>query len=221
MKADLTPTVAILGGTGKLGPGLALRLAKAGYSVLIGSRQAGKAERIAAEVNERLREGGIQGLENEAAAARGDVCILTVKFTAHEPALRGLKSALQGKTLIDATARVDFRDPVPPAPPSAPRIAQGILGAGATVVAAFQTVPAHRLVEDPDEPLDLDVLVCADDLEAAEETIKLTERIGLSAYYAGDLDSAIVVEGLTAVLIRMNRHYQSVDGSVRITGVKG
>jgi NADPH-dependent F420 reductase len=221
MKADHLPSIAILGGTGKLGPGLALRLAKAGYPVLIGSRQAEKAARVAGEVNDLLGEEQIQGFENSKAVSRAEICLLTVKYTAHEPALMGLKSALQGKTLIDATARVDFRDPAPPEQPSAPRIAQEILGPGVTVVGAFQTVPAHVLVEAPSGPLDLDVLVCADDLEAARETIQIVEQVGLNAYYVGGLDNAIVVEGLTALLIHMNRFYASTDGSLRITGVKG
>jgi NADPH-dependent F420 reductase len=220
MNRKLTLTIGILGGTGKLGPGLAARLATAGYHVLIGSREADKAQRIAAGVNDRLGAEVVRGFENSQVARRADICVLTVKSTAHEPALQGLKDMLEGKVLVDATARVDFRNPKPPAPPSAPRIAQGILGPKVRVVGAFQTVPAPRMEEDPSVPLDLDVLVCADDLRAAEETIKIAQSIGLNGYYAGGLDNAIVAEGLTALLIGMNRHYNSAHGSVRIVGIE-
>lgn len=220
MNDQLTLTIGILGGTGNLGPGLAARLAAAGHHVLIGSREADKARRIAAGVNDRLGSEVVRGLENAQVARRADLNVLTVKFTAHEPALRGLKDALQGKVLVDATARVDFRDPKPPPPPSAPRIAQGILGPEVQVVGALQTVPAHRMDEDPHSPLDLDVLVCADNPQAAEETIRVAQTIGLNAYYAGDLDNAIVAEGLTALLIGMNKHYGASNGSVRIVGIE-
>jgi NADPH-dependent F420 reductase len=220
MNDEITPTIGILGGTGNLGPGLAARLATAGYHVLIGSRQAEKAQRIAAEVNDRLGGDEVKGFQNAEVARSADLCVLTVNAAAHEPALRSLRDPLQGKLLIDATARVDFRNPKPPPPPSAPRIAQGILGPGVRVVGAFQTVPAHRMDADPEVPLDLDVLVCADDSRAAEETIELAESIGLRAYYAGALDNAIVVEGLTAILIDLNRRYRSAEGSVRIVGIQ-
>ncbi len=218
---DETPlTIGILGGTGNLGPGLAARLATAGYRVLIGSRQADKAQRIAAEVNDRLGAEEVRGFENADAARMAHLCVLTVNAAAHEPALRSLRDALQGKLLIDATARVDFRDPKPPPPPSAPRIAQGILGPRVRVVGAFQTVPAHRMEADPEIPLDLDVLVCADDTQAADETVEIAERIGLRAFYAGALDNAIVAEGLTAILIAMNKRYRSDEGSIRIVGIE-
>jgi NADPH-dependent F420 reductase len=112
-------TIAILGGTGKEGQGLAMRWALAGYDVIIGSRLDEKAKKIAASLNEKLTVKSIIGMENTLAAQRADICILTVVQSAHQAALESLKGVLQGKILIDATARVDFRDPKPPAPPSA------------------------------------------------------------------------------------------------------
>lgn len=213
------PILALLGGTGKEGPALAMRWATAGYRILIGSRQEEKARNTAEELNEALGLDSVEGYENGEAARRADICVLTVVYSAHRSAIEGLKDALQGKILIDATARVDFRDPQPPPPPSAARIAQDILGPGARVVAAFQNVPAHSLRKSLGEELDVDVLVCADDEDAAEQTIALSNAAGMRAYYAGGLDNALVVEGLTALLIAMNKHYGVKTASIGVSGV--
>jgi 8-hydroxy-5-deazaflavin:NADPH oxidoreductase len=213
------PTIAILGGTGNLGPGLAMRWIKAGYTVIIGSRQAEKAETVAAELNRKLGIDRLQGMENSQAARLADVCVLTVVQSAHQAAVESLKGDLQGKILVDATARVEFRKPRPPDPPSAARKAQERLGPGVRVVAAFQNIPASRLQKNLGSAVDMDVLVCADDLEAAEVVIELIKAIGLNAYYAGNLDHSLVVEGLTSILIVMNKHYGGHSASIRITGV--
>lgn len=212
------PIVAILGGTGKEGPGLAMRWANAGYTILIGSRQAEKAQATAQEINQTLGIQTVQGYENAAAARQAQICVLTVVQSAHQEALSGLKEALQGKILVDATARVDFRDPKPPTPPAAARQAQELLGDGVRVAAAFQNVPAaalHKL----DQPLHSDVLVCADDLDAAQAVIQLAQDGGMKAYYAGGLDNALVVEGLTALLISLNKHYKTKTASIRVAGL--
>ena len=214
------PVVAILGGTGKEGPGLAQRWASVGYPIIIGSRQADKAQATAADLNAKLAIDTITGLENDAAARQADLCVLTVVAEAHQSALEGLKEALQGKILVDATARVDFRDPRPPAAPAAARLAQQILGPGVRVVAAFQNVPAHALKKNLGQSLDTDVLVCADDLPAAEEVIHLAEAGGMRAYYAGSLDNAIVVEGLTSILISLNKRYGVKTASIGVTGLE-
>jgi 8-hydroxy-5-deazaflavin:NADPH oxidoreductase len=216
--APLT-TLAILGGTGKEGPGLALRWAKAGYPIIIGSRQQEKAEATAAELNARLGINTISGLPNAQAAQAADICILTVVQTAHQAILEALCSDLQGKILVDATARVDFRLPKPPNQPSAARIAQTRLGSGVRVVAAFQNVPASVLKKDLDQPLGVDVLICSDDPAAAEEVITMAEAIGMHGYYAGDLDNAVVVEGLTSLLISLNKYYGSHSASIQVTGL--
>lgn len=212
-------TIALLGGTGKEGPGLALRWASAGYKIIIGSRQQEKAQATAAELNAQLGTDTIHGMENAEAALNADISVLTVVHAAHETALASVKNELRGKILVDATARVDFRDPRPPAPPSAARIAQNILGPEVRVVAAFQNVPAHAL-KKLGQPLDSDVLVCAEDVAAAEEVIRLAEGGGMRAYFAGGLDNAVVVEGLTAVLIAVNKHYKTKTASVLISGIR-
>jgi NADPH-dependent F420 reductase len=212
-------TVAVLGGTGKEGPGLALRWANAGHPIIIGSRQFEKAERIAAELNAKLGIDTIRGLQNNEAARLADISVLTVVYTAHQPALESLKGDLKGKILVDATARVDFRDPKPPPPPSAARLAQDILGSSVSVVAAFQNVPAHALKTDLNKSVDTDVLVCADDVDAAQTVIQLANAGLMRAYYAGNLDSAIVVEGLTALLIDINKHYGVRTTSISVSGL--
>jgi len=213
------PTLAILGGTGKEGTGLALRWAGAGYQVIIGSRQTEKALSTAADLNAKLGISSISGMENAHAARHADMCILTVVESAHQSALHSLKDVLQGKLLVDATARVDFRHPRPPNPPAAARVAQDILGTQVRVVAAFQNVPAHALKRNLGEKMGSDVLVCADEVSAAEEVIRLAEAAGMQAYYAGGLDNAIVVEGLTSLLISLNVHYGVKSASISVSGV--
>jgi NADPH-dependent F420 reductase len=212
------PTIAILGGTGKEGPGLALRWANAGYPIIIGSRQHEKAQATADELNARLGGKRISGLQNSEAARQADINVLTVVQSAHQSALEGLKEDLQGKILIDATARVDFRAPEPPPPPSAARRAQEILGEGVRVVAAFQNIPASILKKNLDDALDVDVLVCSEDVQAAETVIALAQAAGMRAYFAGGLDNAVVVEGLTSILISLNKHYGG-HASIRVVGV--
>jgi len=213
------PIIAVLGGTGREGPGLALRWAAAGYEVIIGSRQVEKAERVAVELNAELGMDTITGLQNIAAARAADISVLTVTATAHQSAVESLRDALQGKILIDATARIDYRDPRPPAPPAAAEVAQEILGDGVRVVAAYQNVPAHALRQKVGGAIYADVLVCADDLAAAGQVIRLTEAAGMRACYAGALKNAIIVEGLTAILVSMNKYYKSKTAGIRITGV--
>ena len=129
-----------------------------------------------------------------------------------------LKDALDGKILVDATARLSFPNLKPPEPPSAAEIAQNILGPGVRVVAAFQNVPAHAL-RDISEPVPSDVLVCSDDLDAAQQVIQLANDGKMGAYYAGTLANAITVEGLTSLLIVMNKHYKVKNASIGITGI--
>ena len=210
--------IAILGGTGKEGTGLALRWAKAGHSIIIGSRENQRAQDSAAELRKILDLETITGMENSAAAKAADICVLTIVANAHRAAIEELKDVLQGKIVVDTTTRVLFSKPIPPGPPSAARIAQDILGSGAKVVAAYQNVPASALRKKLDKPVNSDVMVCADDMEAVKTVIALTEDAGMRAYYAGGLDNAFVVEGLTALLIKMNQHYKG-HGTIQIAGL--
>jgi NADPH-dependent F420 reductase len=213
------PIIAILGGTGKEGMGLALRWASAGYKIVIGSRQAEKAKVSADEINRRLGTNYVSGLENAEAASRADICVLTVIHTAHGQALQSLKDVLQGKILVDATARINFLDPRPPDPPSAAQQAQDILGPAVRVVAAFQNVPAKSLTKVVDQLLDANILVCSDDIQAAEQVIQLANAAGMQSYYGGILANSNVVEGLTSILISMNKYYGIKDARILIKGV--
>lgn len=211
------PTIAILGGTGHEGTGLALRWASNGYDVIIGSRKEEKALTVTQEMNEILGDELIRGMENGAAAREADINVLTVVATAHQAALTGLKDDLQGKILVDATARIKFPNPKPPDPPSAARLAQDLLGEGVRVVAAFQNIPASAL-QNLKKEMDSDVLVCADRREDAEPVEELIRGAGMNAYYVGDLDLAITLEGLTAVLVYLNKHNKIKHASVKIVG---
>lgn len=215
-------TIALIGGTGNEGPGLAARWAASGqYRVIIGSRQAEKAERVAAEINAKLGDDLVTGLVNEEAVEAGDIAVLTVPYSAHQATLTGLKEKLQGKILVDVT--------VPLAPPrvsqvkippggSAGQEAQTILGPGVRVVSAFQNVGAAHL-EDIHHPIDCDVLVCGDDKEAKAEAIALAEAAGTRGIDAGPLQNAVVAEGLTAVLIGINIRHKVKGAGIKITGI--
>ncbi|MEK7278754.1 MAG: NADPH-dependent F420 reductase [Chloroflexota bacterium] len=210
--------IAILGGTGKEGSGLALRWAKAGYHIIIGSRSAERAQQAAVEINAQLGIDTARGMDNDSAVRAGDIAVLTVPAEAQMATLDGLKSALTGKILVDATARVDAKDPKPPTGKASARLAQDLLGAEVRVVAAFQNVPAHAL-KKLDLELASDVLVCGDDPDARAEVVKLAEAAGMQAYEAGGLDNGIVVEGLTALIINVNKRYKSKTGGIRVSGI--
>ena len=216
--SNLLLSIAVLGGTGKEGSGLALRWARAGYFVIIGSRSAERAGQAAAEINTQLQMDNAKGMDNESACREADIVVLTVPPEAQIETLKGVKSLLTGKILVDATARVDAKDPKPPVGRAAAREAQDLLGADVRVVAAFQNVPAHAL-KKLDVELASDVMVCGDDPEARAQVVKLAEAAGMQAYEAGGLDNGIVVEGLTALIIAMNKRYKSKVGGVRVSGI--
>ncbi len=212
------PTLAVLGGTGKEGTGLALRWAKAGYPVILGSRSAERAAEAAQALNAQLGLTSVRGLSNEAAAQAGEIVVLTVPAEAQLATLESVKSLLSGKILVDATARVDARNPKPPEGKASARLAQDLLGPGVRVVGAFQNVPAHAL-KQLDHALASDVMVTADDGEARAVVVVLAEAAGMRAYEAGGLDNGLVVEGLTALIIAMNKRYKSKTGGIRISGI--
>lgn len=218
----MTKTIAVLGGTGQEGPGLALRWAASGqYNVIIGSRQAEKGQRVATELNETLGQDLIRGMTNEEAAQSADICILTVPYSAQGPTLESLKDLLQGKILVDVT--VPLKPPkvshvnTPPGG-SAGQEAQAILGEGVRVVSAFQNIGFAHLSELESE-IDCDVLICGDDKAAKAETIGLAEAAGMRGLDAGPLKNAVVVEGLTSVLIGINIRHKVKGSGIKITGI--
>lgn len=219
--ASILLTLAVLGGTGKEGKGLAYRWANAGYRVIIGSRTPEKARAAAEELSGLLRSGAnISGAGNLEATQQADIAILTVPYAAHRDTLESVRSALDGKTLIDVTVPL-----VPPKvtkvqmPPagSAAQEAREILGEAVEVVAAFQNISHEHLLNDT--PVECDVLVCGTSKESRAEALKLVEAAGLTGWDAGPIENAVVIEGLTSILIGINKQYGAAHAGIKITGV--
>ena len=206
--------IAVLGGTGPQGKGLALRWAAAGQQVVIGSRDAQRASAIAQELGH-----GIIGADNLSAAERADVVLVAVPYDGHAALLAEVAPALAGKIVIDCVNPLGFDKqgafPLPVAEGSAAQQAAAILPES-RVVAAFHHISAV-LLQDLDHELDIDILVLADDREAADQVIALADLIpGMRGVFAGRLRNASQVEALTANLISINRRYK-VHAGVRIT----
>ena len=210
--------IAIVGGTGKEGSGLAVRWARAGHSIIIGSRDGGKAKATAAELT-AAGHGAIAGDDNAAAVAAADVIVLSVPYAAHGDSVKTIAAAAAGKVLIDVT--------VPLVPPKVSRVqlpagraaaleAQALLGAATPVAAALHHV-SHAHLADPTHAIHCDVLVCADDERAKTTALGLVRDLGLRALDAGPLDNAVALESLTPVLIYMNKKYKSPGAGIVFT----
>lgn len=211
--------IAVLGGTGKEGSGLARRWAVNGYQVIIGSRSAERAAEAATEINAELGGEYLSGMENSAAAAEADMIVLSVPYSAHRATLEAVKDQLAGKTLVDVTVPTPFPQPaVVPDGKSAAQEAQTLLGEGVKVVSAFQNVSAGKL-KKLDTPVDTDVLVTGNDENAKRDVIALVEAAGMRGIDAGPLANAVAAEALTAVLYHINRTYKVKGAGIRITGM--
>lgn len=212
---DVKPTIAILGGTGDLGSGLAKCWLAAGYKVILGSRSAEKARGVASELT-----GDVRGETNIAAARAADVVVVAVPFSNHDQTLNEIKEVVQGKILVDAVVPL-----VPPKvsvvqlPPagSGAQIAQQILGSGVRVVSAFHNVGATKLHQGG--RADCDVLVFGDDKGAREIVIRLAGEVGTAGIDGGVLANSAAAEALTSVLIGINRRYKVPGAGIRITGL--
>ncbi|HEX2979236.1 MAG TPA: NADPH-dependent F420 reductase [Anaerolineaceae bacterium] len=214
-------TIAILGGTGKEGKGLGYRWAKAGYRVVIGSRQLEKAQAAAAEIMEKA--GGnvqVEGMENPAAARAGEVVVITVPYSAHQSTLQALAADLRDKIVVDVTVPIVppkvTRVQMPPAGSAAQETLQ-ILGEGATVVSAFQNISYEHLLND--EPVECDVLVSGTGKAARTLILKLIAEIGLTGWDAGPIENSVIAEGLTSILIGLNKQYGVQSAGIKITGI--
>ncbi len=215
-------SVAVLGGTGKEGSGLALRWAHAGYRVIIGSRDAERGAQAAQEMLDTL--GGdysITGGDNAYAASQADLVVLSVPYSAQKPTLESVAAHLNGKILVDVT--------VPLVPPKVTQVhvpaghaatleARAMLNESVRVVAAFQNVSAVKL-KDLKQPIDCDVLVCSDDTDAKAEVMQLVEAAGMRGVDSGPLANAVAAEALTAVLLHINKTYKVKGAGIRITGL--
>jgi len=212
--------VAVLGGTGDQGRGLARRLAAAGVRVILGSRDAARAEQVAAVL---AAEGGpISGADNAAAATCGDVVIVAVPWSGHRELLSSVAAELAGKVVVDCVNPLGFDAQgayaLEVAEGSATEQAAAVLP-GSRVVGAFHHVSAALLQDPGVDRIDTDVLVVGDDREAVELVIALAERVpGMRGVYAGRLRNAGQVEAMTANLIAVNRRYRAHAG-LRVTGL--
>lgn len=211
--------IAIVGGTGKEGQGMAARWAKAGHSVSIGSRDAERARAAAAELGARI-SAQLQGGDNAAVVEHADVVVLSVPYAAHADTLRALASQLDGKVVVDIT--------VPLKPPAVTKVelptgkaaaleAQALLP-GAKVVAALHHVSATHL-SDLEHALDCDVLACSDDKPALQQVLALIADLGARAFDAGALANAVALEALTPVLLHLGRKYKRPGVGIRFTGL--
>jgi NADPH-dependent F420 reductase len=214
-------TIAIVGGTGAEGSGLALRWANAGHQIIIGSRDPAKAQALADEFNERLGTKKLSGAASEKAVESADIVVLTVPYASQLEMVRALRTKLQGKILVDVT--------VPLVPPKVSQVqlpasgscvvaVQQDLGDGVRVVSAFQNVSAHKL-KDLEYSIKCDVLVCSNDKEARQIVIGLAKDAGLRGIDAGGLANSTVAESLTSALIWINRTYKIPDAGIVITGI--
>ena len=207
--------LAILGGTGSLGKGLASRWIKAGHDVLIGSRDLAKAK----EISIKLGLDASSGMLNLDAAKSCELACLTVPFAHQESTLLSIDDALVNKILIDAT--------VPLMPPKVMRVqlpevgsaalnAQAILGTDTTVVSAFQNISAELLQTDAE--IDCDVLVAGDLIDARNIVIDLAADAGLTGWHAGPLCNSVAAEALTSILIAINKKHSLAHSGIKITG---
>jgi NADPH-dependent F420 reductase len=221
-KETLLLTIAVLGGTGKEGKGLAYRWAKAGYQVLIGSRYSEKAVTAASEIMELLEgESSLVGTTNQEAAQQANIVVVTVPYSGHRELLESVTEAVNGKLVIDTTVPL-----VPPkvskvrmpAAGSAAQEAKEILGENVEVVSAFQNVSYEHLLRDED--IQCDVLVTGSSKKARQEALTLVEAAGLIGWDAGPIENSVVVEGLTSVLININKQYGSTHAGIKITGAQ-
>ncbi len=216
------PTLAILGGTGKEGRGLAYRWARAGYPILIGSRSRERAQQTAALLRERVGlQVRIEGMENTEAAREGDIVVLCVPYAGLHGVLHAIRDAVQGKLVVNVI--------VPLKPPKVTRVhlpeagsvaqeIQAVLGPDVAVVDAFQNI-AHELLWQ-EGPIDCDVLVTGKGKANRQRVVRLVKDAGMRAWDAGPIENSAVVEGLTSVLIYINKTYGSTHAGIRITGVE-
>ncbi|MEC8833089.1 MAG: NADPH-dependent F420 reductase [Pseudomonadota bacterium] len=212
-------TIAILGGTGDLGTGLAIRWSKAGYKIVIGSRTLPKAQAAVAELEKISPTTPAAAMENTDAATAGDIVVLTVPAEHQLSTLETVKSGLRGKILIDVT--------VPLVPPkvgmvqlpvegSAGKRAQDFLGDDVHVVTAFQNVAAHLLKEDV--TVECDVLVAGNKRAARDKVIQLAQEAGMTGWHAGPIENSAAAEALTSVLIQINRRHDISHSGLQIVG---
>ena len=212
--------IAILGGTGKEGAGLALRWAQAGYSIIIGSRDAERARAKAAELRERSHRLPIIGHTNLEAAELGEVVVLALPAVGLAATLPEVREATRTKVVVSTVVPLTFGGPrlfTPPLQGSAAEEVQELLP-DARVVAAFHHIAAHELAETGHE-IECDLLLCGGDAAAKDVVSTLGVSLGLRVIDVGPLSNAGPVEGITALLATINRRYKLKNSGIKITGL--
>lgn len=211
--------IAIIGGTGDMGYGLGLRLAKAGHEIVIGSRTAERAEEAARAACEAVGVGNITGADNAAAASGAELVVISVPAAGHRATVEGLRGILSEKCVLDITVPLAFK-PLRYAPPAEGSNAQetaAILGEGCRVAAGFHTISA-TLLTDLESPIEANALVVGNDAELKEKILALGREMGITAYDAGTLTLACALESQTPMLIGMNKRYGSKHIGFKLVG---
>lgn len=213
--------LSVVGGTGALGGGLALRLARAGFSVSIGSRNAGRAEEAAKQVAAATGSDRVSGTGNVSSARDADIVFVTVPFASQGATLADIAHVVKGKIVVDTTvplvppkvARVQL-----PKEGSAAAIAAQALGENVRLVTGFHNVSAHKLSGEGETGCD--VLIFGDDINAREQIVTITNQLGMRALHGGPLDNSTAAEAMTSLLIAINKRYKVKDGAgIMITGI--
>lgn len=212
--------IAILGGTGPEGAGLALRWALAGHDLIIGSRQVERAKATAAALSPRAKGATIVGMTNREAAEAGQVVVLALPAAGLAATLPDVKDACRGKVVVSTVVPLTFGGPrlfTPPPAGSAAEEAQALLGPEAKVVAAFHHIAAHELASE--HPIDCDLLICGDDPAAKATVAELGQSLGLRIFDVGPLTNAGPIEGITALLATINRRHKIKSSGIKISGL--
>ncbi len=216
------PSLAIIGGTGREGSALAIRFAKAGVRIIIGSRDPIKAQNAACKINSKFNITNIEGFSNIEAAAKADIILLALPCDCLTPICTEIKQAVAGKVIINIASSLDSekksRAKINPSGSIAMEL-QNLFGADIKIVDALQHISPEQLMKF-DEKIDADVLVVGADRQTREMVIGLIRKAGIDAFDAGTIENAVAVETLTAALIAINLHYKIVGSSIRIVGVK-
>lgn len=211
-------TIAIVGGTGNLGKALALRLLAPGVRVIIGSRDAERAKSVAESLKGTASRGSIEGKSNRDAVKDADFVVIAVPYEGHAQIVGELKGQTAGKIVIDAVVPLKKGRPFIPPAGSALLEAQEILAREAPVVGALHNISAADL-QKPDAALG-DVLICGDDDGAKQRVMEIIAKLGARTFDAGPAANAYIIEGLTGLLIHLNRKYKSKHATVKIVGIQ-
>jgi NADPH-dependent F420 reductase len=215
------PSLAVIGGTGKEGSAIAMRFAKAGVRTIIGSRDAARAQAMADTINSKFGIKNVEGYTNKDATAKADIVLLSIPYDGMKPILEDIKSATQGKVIINIASSLDpekkSRARINPKGSIAAEL-QEFFGEGAKIVDAFQNISPEQL-EKFDEKIETDVLVVGADRATRDMVIDLIKKVGIDAFDAGMIQNAVVVETMTAALISINIRYKIKGAGIHMIGV--